>query len=76
MKPERGAVVRGYDPPSGHSVRKTAGDTWRAPARRLIQALLCRKQATKNLVLSDRKNQAFFQVWGKSVGRRGQLLAP
>ena len=35
MKSERGALVRGSDPPSGHSVHKTAGDTWRAPARRL-----------------------------------------
>ena len=33
MKSERGALVRGSDPPSGHSVHKTAGDTWRAPAR-------------------------------------------
>ena len=44
---ERGALVRGSDTPSGHSVHKTAGDTWRAPARRLIQThlgaeLLCR----------------------------------
>ena len=35
MKSERGALVRGSDPPSGHSVHKTTGDTWRAPARRL-----------------------------------------
>ena len=40
MKSERGAPVRGSDPPSGHSVRKTTGDTWRAPARRLIQTQL------------------------------------
>ena len=37
MKSERGAPVRGSDPPSGHSVYKTTGDRWRAPARRLIQ---------------------------------------
>ena len=37
MKSERGALVRGSDPPSGHSVHNTAGDTWRAPARCLIQ---------------------------------------
>ena len=41
MKSERDALVRGSDPPSGHSsVHKTAGDTWRAPARRLIQTHL------------------------------------
>ena len=40
MKSERGALVRGSDPPSGHSVYKTTGDTWRAPARRLIQTHL------------------------------------
>ena len=36
MKSERGALVRGSDPPSGHSVYKTTGDKWRAPATRLI----------------------------------------
>ena len=40
MKSDRGALVRGSDPPSGHSVHKTTGDTWRAPARRLIQTYL------------------------------------
>ena len=40
MKSERGALRRGSDPPSGHSVYKTTGDTCRAPARRLIQTLL------------------------------------
>ena len=36
---ERGALVRGSDPPSGHSVHTTTGDRWRAPARRLITHL-------------------------------------
>ena len=40
MKSERGALVRGSDPPSGHSVLKTTGGRWRAPARRLIQTHL------------------------------------
>ena len=40
MKSERGALVRGSDPPSGHSVHKTTGDKWRAPAWRLIQTHL------------------------------------
>ena len=37
MNSARGALGRAFDPPSGHSVHNTAGDTWRAPARRLIQ---------------------------------------
>ena len=40
MKSEWGALVRGSDPPSGHSVNKTTGDTGRAPARGLIQTHL------------------------------------
>ena len=40
VKFERGALVRGSDLPFGHSVHKTTGDRWRAPARRLIQPLL------------------------------------
>ena len=40
MKSERGALVRGSDPLSGHGVHKTAGDMWRAPARCLIQTHL------------------------------------
>ena len=58
----------------------TAGDMWRAPARRLIKniwRLVCRKQATKNLDHSPMaKKYTFFQVWDKSVERRGQPLAP
>ena len=40
MKSERGALVRDSDPPSGQSVHKMAGYTWRALARRLIQTHL------------------------------------
>ena len=40
MKSERGALVRGSDQTPGHSAHKTAGDTWRASARRLIQPQL------------------------------------
>ena len=40
MKSERGALVRGPDPPSGHRVHETTSDTWRTPARRLIQTHL------------------------------------
>ena len=38
MNSERGALVRGADPPSGHSsVHNTADDMWQAPAWRLIR---------------------------------------
>ena len=40
MKSELGALVRGSDPPSSHSVHKTTGDTRWAPARHLIQTHL------------------------------------
>ena len=37
MNSERAALVRGSDPPPGHSVHNTAGDTWWVPARRLTE---------------------------------------
>ena len=42
MNYERGALVRGSDPPSGHkcSQHGRCHHTWQAPARRLIQKLL------------------------------------
>ena len=80
MKSERGALVRGSDPPSGHSVYKTTGGTWRAPARRLIQthlgAAVWKSGDKMSRSFSDAKNRPFFRVWEKSVGCRGQLLAP
>ena len=80
VKSERGALVRGSDPPSGHSVQKTTGDGWRAPTRRLMQTHLgaaVYKTGDENYrSLSDGKKSAFFQNREKSVGRRGQLLAP
>ena len=80
MNSERGALVRGSDPPSGHNcVHNTACDTWQAPARRLIQkhlSMVCRKQATKIRDPSPMaKTDLFFRFWEKSVGRRGQPLA-
>ena len=80
MKSERCALVTGSDPPSGHSVHDTAGDTWRASADvwyKHIRALICRKQTTKIIDPSPMaKKYTFFEVWEKSVGRRGQPLAP
>ena len=59
MKREQGEFVKGSDPPSGFSVHKTTGDTWWAPARRLIQTRLgaaVKKTGDKNSrSLSDRK---------------------
>ena len=40
MKSEPGAPVRGSDPPPDRSLHDTAGDTWLAPARRVIQTRL------------------------------------
>ena len=79
MKSERGALVRGYDRPSGHSVHNTAGDMWGAPGRRPklnFWQLVCRKQTKKNLDPSPMAKQNFFRVSKNSVGRRGQHLAP
>ena len=80
MKFERCALVRGSDPPSGHSVHRTTGGRWRAPAKRLIQthlgAAVWKTGDKKSRSLSDGNKYAFFEVWEKSVGRRGQLLAP
>ena len=65
VKSERGGLVRGSDPPSGHSVHKTTGDTWRAPAMRLIQTHLgadVEKQAPKFLDPSPMaKSRPFFR---------------
>ena len=36
MSSERGALVGGSDPPSGHRVHATAGDTWQAPDTKLL----------------------------------------
>ena len=76
MKSERGALARGSDPPSGHIVHKTTGDRWRAPAWRLIYTHSGAAGDQNSRSVSDDKKEAFFQVWEKSVGRRGQLLAP
>ena len=79
MKSERSALVRGSDPPSSHSVRKTAGDAWRAPARRLIQhmwALLCRKQATKNLDPSPMAKNRHFLRFGRTADDAAGNFSP
>ena len=79
MKYERGAPVRGSDPPSGHSVHKTTGDRWRAPARRLIHiwVLFCRKQAAKNLGPSPMaKNRPFFRFERRALDAAGNFSPP
>ena len=74
MKSERGAPVRGSDPPSGHSVHNTAGDTWRVPARRLIQThfLFLGADDVKRGKISDpspmaKKTFFFFSRFGRSA---------
>ena len=37
MKCQLVAVIRGSNPPSGHTVHQTGGGTWQAPAMRLMQ---------------------------------------
>ena len=75
IKSKRGALVRGFDPPSGHSVHSTAGDMWRAPARRLIQKTFgrwCAESREQHISIPLRWQKLdFFQVWERSVGRRG-----
>ena len=63
MKSERGALARGSDPPSGHSVHKTAGDMWRVPARRLIQTNL---GAAVYLVENRRQKFSIPLQWQKT----------
>ena len=79
MKSERGAPVRGSDPPSGHSVHKTTGDRWRTPPRRLIHiwALLCRKKATKIIAPSPMaKNRPFFWFGRRTLDAAGNFSPP
>ena len=68
-----GVLVRGSDPPSGHTVENTAGDTWRAPARRLTQSICpraCRKQTTKTLDPSPMaKYRPCFRFWDRRTPR-------
>ena len=80
MKPERGALVSGSDPPSGRSVHNTAGDTWRALARRLIQTRRPRvwqKQETKILDPSPMaKSRSFFRFGRRAKDAEGPLSPP
>ena len=76
MKSERGALVRGSDPPSGHSIYNTAGDTWRAPARRLIQKRLA---AGGYLVETRRQKISIPLRWQKTdlfSGSGGERRTP
>ena len=67
MKSERGALVRGSDPPSGHSPHETAGDTWRAPAKRIIQthvgAAVSKTGDKKKSIPLQLQKKTFSQVW-------------
>ena len=76
---ERGALVRGSDPPSGHSVHNTAGNTWRAPARRLLQKIYvhgCVENSRPKISIPPRWQKIeLVSGWEKTAGRRGQPLA-
>ena len=73
MKAERGAPVRGFDPPSGDTVLKTTGEeagAGQASDTNTFWSLLCRKQARKNLDPSPMaKNRPFCRF-----GRRAFKL--
>ena len=79
MNSERGALIRGADPPSGHSVNSTAGDTWRAPDRRLkknhLSAGVRITDGKSSRCLLDGKKWTAFSVWEMSVGRHGRRFA-
>ena len=80
MKSERGALVRGSDPPSGHSVHKTTDDRWRVPARRLIQTHLgaaVYKTGDKILDPSPMaKNRPFFRFGRGAFDAAGNFSPP
>ena len=72
----RYSVQRETTDSSGH---KTAGDMWPAPARRLSQTHMraaVEKTGDKISIPLRWQKINHFQVWEKSVGGRGQLLAP
>ena len=79
MKSERGALVRGSDPPSGHSVHKTTGDRWWVPARCLIQTHLgaaVYQQATKVLDVSLIAKNSLFSSLGEERRTRRATSRP
>ena len=81
VKSERGAAVRGSDPPSGHSSvqkRPVIGGGRRPGVRyKRIWALLCRKQATKILDPSPMaKNMPFFGFGRRAVDAAGNFSPP
>ena len=79
MNYERGALVRGSDPPYGQRVHTMAGDMWRALTRRMTKKQLAagvhQTDDKMSPSVSNGKKQASLQVWEDTVGRRRQALA-
>ena len=79
MESERGALGRGSDPPQSHSDHTTGrshmAGAGQASEKKHLAAGVKKTDDIKSLSLSDSKN-SFSGLWGKSVGRRGQPLAP
>ena len=75
MKSERGALVRGSNPPSGHSVHNMAG-AGQASDTKTFGRWCVENSRQKLSIPLRRKKIDIFQVWEKSEGRRGQSLAP
>ena len=69
MKSERGALVRGADPPSGHCSQNgrsyVRGGRCPGVIYKHIWALLCRKQATKNIDPSPMARIGLFFRFGR-----------
>ena len=80
MNSERGALVGGSDPPSDHSVHHTAGYFVAGAGQASDKKIFvhgCVENRRQKVSISPRwqTNIPFFQVWEKSVGRRGRPLA-
>ena len=71
MKSERAALVRGSDP-SAHGVHKTAGDTWRAPASRLMRTRFgrCCVENTRQKIWIPLRWQKIYLFSGLGEERR------
>ena len=74
MKSGRGALVRGSDPPSRHSVDETTCDRWQAPARRHIWHWCAENRLQKFLTSPQCKKRPFFwcniDLWNTPYRKR------
>ena len=81
MKSERGAPVRGSDPLSGHTVHKTTGDRWRAPACTSGTNTFgrCCVENRRQKILDPSpmaKNRPFFRFGRRALDAAGNFSPP